>query len=188
MSKKAISLYLVLMVLLLSLSRYAGAEQHKAGTVCWPLNFAGITLGVTNDSQVKRLLGTGKFRREEGDAGGRYYIDKNRRATLHVVMYTDAVVGELTVLDGVDPGLKGKEQNAAVSIFFDPAEGFGNWHALHLGSSKKAVLENLGDPVKKNNDDEWVYSTICACEIPQHFTLFFRNEHIFKIVFSAPAG
>jgi hypothetical protein len=103
-------------------------------------------------------------------------------------MYTDKVTGTLTVLDGIDPTLIGEAGETPVSEYFDPTEGFGNWHALHLGSTKEDVLRNLGAPKKKNNDNEWVYSTNCSCEIPNYFSLFFRNEHIFKIVFSAPAG
>ncbi len=64
------------------------ASQNTEGKVCWPLNFAGITLGITNDSQVRRLLGNGIFRSEEGDTGGRYFIDKKRKSTLHAIMYT----------------------------------------------------------------------------------------------------
>lgn len=162
--------------------------ETARGTVCWPLHFAGITLGVTNDSQVRRLVGDGVYRRSEGDTGGRYFIDKGHRATLHVVMYTDLVVGELTVTDGINSSLQKTEQGKATSKFFDPNEGFGNWHALHLGSSKADVLENLGEPARRNTDDVWRYSTSCACEIPQSFTVYFREGHLFQIVFSAPAG
>lgn len=158
------------------------------GTVCWPLHFAGITLGVTNDSQVRRLLGDGVYRRSEGDTGGRYFVDKARRATLHVVMYTDSVVGELTVTAEIDSSLQKAEQSKAASKFFDPDEGFGNWHALHLGSTKADVLKNLGEPARKNNDDVWEYSTSCACEIPQSFAVRFRDGRLFQIVLSAPAG
>ncbi len=188
MSRKIVFLLVLCLALLPSVQVLAGAVQEKPGSVCWPMNFAGIVLGVTNDSQVKRLLGPGRFYSKEGDTGGRYFVDKDRRATLHVVMYTDGVVGELTVSQGIDPALKGGGQGTPESLLFDPSESFGNWHALHLGSSKAEVLKNLGVPETKNNDDEWVYSTSCACEIPQHFTLFFRSERIFKIVFSAPAG
>lgn len=163
--------------------------QRAVGTVCWPLHFAGITLGITNDSQVRRLLGRGIFRRDEGDVGGRYFIDKKRRTTLHVVMYTDSVVGELTIQEGLDISLQQEEQEKAISQFFNPEDGFGNWHALRLGASKADVVQNLGDPAHRNNDDNiWEYTTSCACEIPQFFTLHFRDGHLFKVVFSAPAG
>src|SRR5258707_15062904 len=68
----------------------------QRGMVCWPLNFSGVTLGVTSDSQVERLLGKGVARKNEGDTGGRYFTDEGRTAMLHVVSYTDSVVGELT--------------------------------------------------------------------------------------------
>lgn len=158
------------------------------GTVCWPLHFAGITLGITNDAQLRRLLGNGIHRRKEGDTGGRYFIDRKKRATLHAVMYTDSVVGELTVLDGLDSSLQKAELENATSGFFDPDEGFGNWHALHLGSSKADTLKNLGEPSQKNNDNEWIYTTSCACELPEFFTIYFKSGRLFQVVFSAPAG
>src|SRR5258708_30490502 len=77
----------------------------KRGTVCWPLNFSGVTLGVTSDSEVERLLGKGVARKNEGDTGGRYFVDEGHTATLHVVSYTDLVVGELTLRAGVDPAM-----------------------------------------------------------------------------------
>jgi len=44
-------------------------DELPLSPVCWPLNFAGITLGVTTDSEVQRLLGNGVFREDEGDTG-----------------------------------------------------------------------------------------------------------------------
>lgn len=158
------------------------------GFVCWPLHFAGITLGVSTDSQVQRLLGPGVFRSNEGDAGGRYYIDKEAKATMHVVSYTYAVVGELTLTEGVSSVISANERAAAVSPWFDLKEGFGNWHALNLGSSKDDVLENLGSPEEELSNDEWQYSSRCACELPEYFVLSFKNNRVYKITLSAPAG
>lgn len=163
-------------------------QQNAKGTVCWPLHFAGVTLGITNDSQLRRLLGNGNYRRLEGETGGRYFIDEKRRATLHVVMYTDTVVGELSIQEGLDSKLKNDEQKEAVSKFFNPEEGFGNWDALHLGVTKAEVLKNLGEPALRISSNIWQYSTSCACEIPQFFTVYFKNERLFRVVFAAPAG
>src|SRR5580700_7436322 len=103
------------------------------GTVCWPLHFAGITLGVTDDAQAQRLLGNGVFRADEGHTGGRYFIDSTRTATLHVVNGVNDVVEELTIRRGIEDALKPAEYGNAVSKWFDPEEGFGNWHRLRLG-------------------------------------------------------
>ena len=70
--------------------------------VCWPLNFAGITLGVTTDSEVQRLLGKGVFRKDEGDTGGRYFIDSKHTATLHTVSYTDTVGRSAIIITAID--------------------------------------------------------------------------------------
>lgn len=183
--------FTALVAALLSSTAHAAAissTQDAVGSICWPLHFAGVTLDVTTDAQLRRLLGAGVFRQTEGDTGGRYFVDQRHSATLHVVMYTDSVVGEMTLLAGVDASLNKREQEKARSKFFDPEEGFGKWHALHLGSSKTEVLANLGTPAIRNNDNVWEYSASCACEIPHHMMVYFSDGRLFKVVFSAPAG
>ncbi len=178
------------LAILFGLAANARSEELNLpqGAVCWPLHFSGITLGITTDPQVQRLLGQGVFRSKEGDAGGRYYIDKKAKATLHVVSYTDAIVGEVIVVDGVSPEITATEYKVAVTPWFSPDEGFGNWHALHLGSTKEDVLKNLGKPESEISANEWQYSSTCACELPEFFTLSFKNGRLFKIVLSAPPG
>lgn len=160
----------------------------KRGTVCWPLHFAGVTLGLTSDSEAQRLLGNGVFRKDEGDTGGRYFIDEKHSATLHIVSYTDSVVGEVTLRTGVDPAIHGDELKRAESKWVNPRDGFGNWHALQLGSSQEDVLKNLGEPKQKMSANDWRYETICECELPEYFDIFFHDGLITKVVFSAPAG
>jgi hypothetical protein len=143
---------------------------------------------VTDDSQVQRLLGGGVARKDEGDTGGRYFIDKAHTATLHVVSYTMEVVGEVTLRGGVDPTVRANELKQAESQWFKPDEGFGNWHALHLGSSSDDVLKNLGEPKKRVAANDWRYETICECELPEYFDVFFKDGKIVRVVFSAPAG
>ena len=158
------------------------------GSVCWPLHFSGITLAETTDSEVQRLLGNGVFRKNEGDTGARYFVDLKHTATLHVVSYTDFVVGEVTLRAGIDPALKGNEVKRAETRWLKPDEGFGNWHELRLGATKDEVLKNLGEPKERINANDWQYATTCACEIPEYFDLFFQQGHLAKVVFSAPAG
>lgn len=168
-------------------SAIAGDLQLPSGTVCWPLHFSGITLGISTDSHVQRLLGKGVFRATEGDTGGRYYIDRNGKATLHVVSYTDSIVGEVTISEGVSSEIATERKNA-VTPWFNPKEGFGNWHALRLGASKSDVLKNLGKPEKEISPDEWQYSVAYTCELPEYFTLSFRSGRLVKITLSAPPG
>src|ERR1700730_3808303 len=142
-----------------SLKSTPADSSTPPGSVCWPLHFSGIVLGVTTDSQVQRLLGQGVVRKNDWETAGRYFIDAKGSATLHVVGYTDAVVGEVTILRGIDPSITPTERPRATTKWFDLDEGFGNWHALRLGSSKEDVLKNLGTPEKKKSADEWTYST-----------------------------
>ena len=103
--------------------------KRAKGTVCWPLHLAGITVGLTRDSQAQRLLGRGIFRADEGHTGGRYFVDGGRTVTMHIVGGVDQVTEQLTFTKGVDPAIKSSEQGAALSKWVDPQEGFGNWHA-----------------------------------------------------------
>jgi len=189
---KVMNLKLAVAGIAILLSVSGGAQSQESitppGSVCWPLSFSGIVLGVTTSSQVERLLGRGVFRTGEVETDGRYFIDTKGTATLHVISYTDYVVGEVTLSAGIDPAIKPGEREPASSKWFDPEEGFGNWHALRLGSLKEEVLKNLGQPKKKVTGDQWRYDTICACELPEYFTIFFKDDRVIKIVFSAPAG
>ena len=162
-------------------------EKLPLSPVCWPPNFAGIVLGVTTDPEVERLLGKGLFVKADGDTGGRYFIDAKRTATLHSVSYTDRVVGELTLEQGV--AVAPADERRATSRWFDPTGGFGNWHALRLGSTKEEVKENLGAPdANERTDNRWRYDSKCACELEVFFTVHFKNDRINKVVFSAPPG
>lgn len=160
----------------------------RQGAVCWPLNIAGVVVGVTNEPQSRRLLGNGIFRKNEGIVGGRYFIDRKRRTTLHLVYGTDAVVEKAVFSDGINVTIRRAELHNAVSKWLDAEETFGNWHALGLGSSKKAALENLGRPKKGYSGDVWTYQASCTCELPEYFILYFKNDHIFKVSLEAPQG
>jgi len=184
MLKKVILISIVSVIFLSNIKCYAGIVHGENRIPCGPLHFAGITLGVTNDSEVKRLLGNGKLH-NMGNMYKRYFVDSDRHATLHVTMHTNLIVNELTVMEGMDPILKKDEQEMPVSIYFDPTASF--WRGLRLGSSKENVLEILGVPEKKNGDNEWVYSTSC-CDSSDTITVFFRNGHIFKFMFTASPG
>ena len=34
--------------------------------------------------------------------------------------------------------------------------------------------------------DDWRYETICECELPEYFDIFFKENKVTKVVFSAP--
>jgi len=177
----------VLLLTLASLQSSSPASPNgkPKGTVCWPLHFAGITVGVNNDSQVQRLLGKSVFRQDEGHTGARYFIDANHAATLHIVEGVDQVVDKLTVAEGVSHEIKMSEQANANSKWFDPREPFGNYHALQLGSGKESVIGNLGEPQRRVSPDKWIYESTCACEIPSYLTVSFKAGRLVQLELSA---
>lgn len=166
---------------------HAQDETHKPGTFCWPMHYAGIVAGTSQDKHVVRLLGSGANRPREAE-GVRYYIDANATMTMQVATFTDRVVGEIALERGVNRTLTKQERTRARSKNLSPHEGFGNWHALRLGSTKDEVLANLGPPAEAVNGDEWVFNAECSCEIPNYMTLHFVDGRIQRVVFSAPPG
>ena len=168
---------------------FAGAQEEelKQGAVCGPLSFAGVTAGVNTENEVVRLLGPGLARSDMGDAGGRIYVDKSHAATLQVSFYTDSVAGDITLVAGID-GVSPSEIKKAESAYINPDVGFGNWHQLKLGASEDNVIDNLGQPNAKTETGGWEYVSSCSCDIEDTLTLFFKNGHVSKVVWSAPNG
>ncbi|HKT24315.1 MAG TPA: hypothetical protein VJR04_06910 [Terriglobales bacterium] len=162
----------------------ANPAANAKGQVCWPLNFAGLTVGVNDDSHVRRLLGAGVFRADEGHTGGRYFIDEKQVATLHVVEGVDNVVEELTLMEGVAPNIKAVDRKAAITKWFNPHEQFGKWHQLHLGSTKDEVLSNLGQPQKQISQNKWEYESTCACELAAYLDLSFKAGRLVQVAIS----
>ncbi len=107
---------------------------------------------------------------------------------LYVESFTDHIVGKVSIISGVDSTLNKNELTQAKSKWFNPNEGFGNWHSVRIGCTKKDVLKNLGVPENSTTDRTWKYSTKCECELPVFFKLYFKKDKLYKIVFSAPAG
>ena len=181
-------MHTLLVVLLVALASAQSSSppspETPKGTVCWPLNFAGLTVGVNTDSQVQRLLGKGVFRKDEGHTGGRYFTDVNAKATLHIVEGVDRVVDELTVTEGISMKIKASERSTAASKWFDPHESFGNWHALHLGSTKDDVLSNLGEPQKRINANQWQYESSCSCELTAYLSVSFEAGRLVRLALS----
>lgn len=176
----------IVCVMLLAVFSSAQDTTKPNGTVCWQLHFSGVSVGVTEDDQLQRLMGgAGVFRSNEGHTGGRYYVDEKGEFTLHIEEGVDRVVESITVSKGVNRKFSAFEQNAAVSKWFYPKEGFGNWRALHLGSDTQEVRENLGEPKEKQKGGSvWVYESTCSCEIPNELSIEFHDGKVTEIVFS----
>lgn len=167
----------------------AAAEEPAAttGTFCWPMHYAGIVAGVSQEKHVIRLLGQGVSKPIDSESG-RFYVDPAGKITLSVQFVTDKIVGEIALGAGVSAVLSASERGQAVSKQLEPKEGWGKWHALNIGATREQVRENLGPPAKTEGKDVWTYESSCAGEIPQYFTVSFRQGKVWRVVFSAPAG
>jgi hypothetical protein len=180
-----------LLALLLAVLPFATATAQNAspkpGTFCWPMHYAGVIAGTSRDKHVVRLLGPGAHRPKESE-GVRYFIDPKSKMTMKVSTFTDGFVGEIALEQGVSPGLSPGERARALTRHLEPDEGFGNWHALHLGSTRQQVRENLGAPAESSGPDAWVYNAECTCELPQYLTLYFQGGRVVRVIFSAPPG
>ncbi len=179
---------LAFLIASISLPTLGGVETApKVGKFCWPMHYAGVVVGTSQDKHVVKLLGRGAHRPNESD-GVRYYIDSRNRLTMKISTFTDAIVGELSLEAGVASTLTASERKSAITKGLDADEGFGNWHALRLGSTKTDVEKNLGRPAKTEGPDAWVYNAECTCELPEYLTVYFEKGKIRQIVFSAPPG
>jgi outer membrane protein assembly factor BamE (lipoprotein component of BamABCDE complex) len=168
--------------------RAADEQVSPPGTFCWKMHYAGVVLGLTKDAQIVRLLGSGAHRPREGHGSVRYYVDPQRKASLRIATFTDGIVGEVTLSEGLPYSLSATERGRTKSQYFSLSEGFGNWHALNLGSTKQDVLSNLGEPASREGADSWVYNAHCTCELPEYLTIQFNSERVVRVVFSAPPG
>jgi hypothetical protein len=179
-----------LILLLLVLPIAAATAQDitpKPGTFCWPMHYAGVIAGTSRDKHVVRLLGEGAPRPKESE-GVRYFIDSRAKMTMKVSTFTDGIVGEIALEQGINASLTSGERTRAVARNLEPDEGFGNWHALRLGSTREEVRANLGPPAETQRPDAWVFNAECTCELPQYLTLYFQGGKVVRVVFSAPPG
>jgi hypothetical protein len=177
---------LALLLLALPLAEAEAQDvTPKPGTFCWPMHYAGVVAGTSRDKHVVRLLGKGAHRPKESE-GVRYFIDSSATMTMKVSTFTDGFVGEIALEQGVNASLTPRERTQALARNLEPDEGFGNWHALRLGSTREQVRANLGPPAETTTPDAWVYNAECTCELPQYLTLHFKVGKVVRVVFSAP--
>ena len=93
-----VGLGLVVLAVIASLSR---AVQGDGVPRAYPLYVAGIVVGMSTETDVRRMFGDGLFRKDEGHSGGRYYVDPKRTVTLHVEFGVDRVIEYVSYARGI---------------------------------------------------------------------------------------
>jgi hypothetical protein len=106
---------------------------------------AKVRLGAT-DASVTKLLGPGLFTTQEGEGGGRYYVDAARTVTLHVEIGADSSVASLELSHGIvlPAGLTVADDPKVISRALT-----GNASAskgIKLGMSVAQLTKALGKP------------------------------------------
>ncbi len=117
-----------------------------------PLVCAKIKVGTTKDQEVQSLYGTGVANPSEGHGGARYFIDKQKKCQLRVVIGVDHIIEEVSLTTAAYPFdatsiVKEFPMNAMSSLLSTSAI-VGD--SIHLGDSPAKILKKFGKP----NSDE----------------------------------
>jgi hypothetical protein len=112
----------------------------------YPLYCAGLVVGISRMKDARRMYGEGLVVPNEGHGAGRYYVDPQRRVTLHVVTGVDEAVEELTYSAGVrlpaPHRAKVPPQALAPRLTARETVQFG----ISLGQSPQEVIRSYGKP------------------------------------------
>jgi len=169
---------LMLWPALVAVSGLARAEDLRT---CLPAYWGGLLAGLSTDSEVTELYGTGRHDASQGETGARTFVDASKSATLIVELGTDRVVSSVEVREGVPAGLKPGEAKRMVATRFRPTAGVGVHFGVHLGDSPAAVRDHLGSPtsIRSEGDTEvWGYESSCACELSAGLSFRFLNGRL----------
>lgn len=99
-------------------SAFSQVDQYRP--LRYPATLAGINPGNTPADDVVKMYGKGYFQPKKWTSGSRYYIDPNKKITLHAVIGEDAII-EIEVRRGVHlPNSSGKAIRQAISLKLKP--------------------------------------------------------------------
>ena len=113
----------------------------------YPLSVAGIVVGKSTDSDVRRMYGDGFFVRDEGHGGGRYFVNPKHRVTLHSEIGVDHVIESVSYGRGIrlPRTLKAAAVVAkATSARLTPDKRL--WPGFRLEERAGTILRRFGKP------------------------------------------
>jgi len=156
---------------------------------CVPPFWGGVLAGQSTKDHVLRLYGSGVFTPNEGDSGGTYYRDSKRSITLHVVYYTDEMVGALELIQGNALPSSARASSGAVSRYLKPPFLF---EGLTFGATEAAVLSRMGTPSREEKDEEGlrtlVFLSTCGWDLESGISFVFRRSRLVKVIYWAASG
>ena len=111
----------------------------------YPLNCAGIVVGMSTERDVRRMYGDGLFAKDEGHGGGWYYVDPGRKVTLHLEIGEGRYIESVSYSRGVRlPANSPRALARATTSRLTATEFCGV--GVRLGVSPARLIAQLGQP------------------------------------------
>jgi len=125
-----------------------GAPSASASARRYVQQIAGVNLGDTEASAI-RVCGSGLFTTQEGDGGGRYFVDPAHTKTLHLELGAESVIDGIELSYGVilPAGLTLQDDPHVISPAL--AGTVSASKGITLGMSMAQIKERLGEPSRQ---------------------------------------
>jgi hypothetical protein len=121
----------------------AGSEGTSTPRMSLPTRIGSTLLG-GRGAQVRRTFGDGLFTDSDPDGDGRYYVNSDHSATLHISIGTDDRLSVVELTSGVSLPAGRKMTPSAVSPALSASTPA--WDGVALGSSHAQVVSQFGPP------------------------------------------
>ena len=182
------NLILIVLTIALALSNVSFVNAEKSA-LCYPPYWGGLLPGESGERETIKLYGEGMYQ-DLGYGKERYYYNKSKTHTLVVYFGTDDFVTDIFIHEGMKypQGKAIKDIKPYISEWFDPLEGFGKWHRLKIGGSRKDVMKWLGSSHKEISNGEWEYRSKCSCGLPAGISVIFDSDKVVTVRFWSSQG
>jgi hypothetical protein len=158
------------------------AAAPRAKRPEYPLYCAGIVVGMSTDTDVRRMYGDGLFVKDEGHGGGRYFVDPKRQVTLHVETGVDRVIETVSYGRGVrlPQGYAKGTPVPKQAISANLTAGEHVWLGIRLGENASYVVRQFGKPKKDTRTGSTRVIRYETGEQEMAYTLFYEAEFRFE--------
>jgi hypothetical protein len=179
---------LIIMTIVLALFNVSLVNAEEPA-LCYAPYYGGLLPGESSEREAVKLYGEGYYQNLEY-VRERFYYNKSKSHTLIVHFGTDNFVTDIFIHEGMKypHGKTTKNIKPYVSEWFNPLEGFGKWHRLKIGGSRKDAIKWLGPPHKEISNNEWEYRSKCSCGLPAGISVIFDSDKVVTVRFWSSQG